>query len=169
MPVDPHRTSLGNRLVMLREEVQLSQELVGERTDADRELVQFWELDRAAPMPEHLDRLASLYEVSKDWIVGESEFRREVKLEYQADYSHDEFERIREGFDPQDMDDKWEVFLEEDVLHFHRSWTGFCMFQITFGRHGDRFVVSETLAEGSEGYLDEVLLRQLIDLLLLGK
>ena len=153
MTVDPHRrfrTSPPDRLAMLREEAQLSQEQVGERTGAKGHSVRFWELGRAAPTPDHLERLSSLYGVSVDWILGKTDFQDGVKLHFQADYSDDEFERIREGFDPQDMDDKWAMFLEGDVLHLHRSWTGLCIYQVTFERRDGRLVVSEALAERSD-------------------
>lgn len=26
------------------------------------------------------------------------------------------------------MDDRWFVFLEDDWIYFHRSWTGYCIF-----------------------------------------
>lgn len=171
MTVGPNRrlrTSPPRRLAMLRGEAQLSQEQVGERTGANRHMVRFWEQGRAAPTPDHLDRLASLYGVSVDWIIGKADLRNAVRLDFQADYSDEEFERIREGFDPQDMDDKWAMFLEGNVLHLHRSWTGLCVYQVTFERREGRFVATDTVAEYSEGHHDEELLRQLIDLWLLG-
>ena len=166
MTVDPNRrprTSWPERLVMLREEAQLSQEQVGERVSANRYMVRFWEQGRDAPTPDHRERLATLYGVSVDWIVGKTDFRDGVKLSFEADYSDDEFERIREGLDPQDMDDKWAIFLEGDILHLHRSWTGLCIYQVTFERHEGRYVVTEALVERSAESLPADLLGYLID------
>ncbi|WP_323181897.1 hypothetical protein [Streptomyces sp. NBC_01408] len=30
------------------------------------------------------------------------------------------------------MDEKWNVFAEEDVLFMHRSWTGHCVYAVSF-------------------------------------
>lgn len=44
--------------------------------------------------------------------------------------SHADFEKLRAGFEPQDMDDKWRVLTKNDSntgtisIHFVRSWTG---------------------------------------------
>lgn len=35
---------------------------------------------------------------------------------------------LRNGFRPEEMEDKWFVFHEKDWLYFHRSWTGFLVF-----------------------------------------
>jgi ADP-ribose pyrophosphatase YjhB (NUDIX family) len=32
----------------------------------------------------------------------------------------------------EDMDEKWFVYVENCVLHMHRSWTGFCIFRVHF-------------------------------------
>ena len=37
-------------------------------------------------------------------------------------------DRIKMGSIPQDMNDKWFIFLEGEWLFFHRSWTGNCIF-----------------------------------------
>ena len=39
-------------------------------------------------------------------------------------------ERMRLGFIPKDMDDRWFIFFENGWLYFHRSWTGDCIFGV---------------------------------------
>lgn len=55
---------------------------------------------------------------------------------YQEDfdrlYSQEEFEKIAAGVIPKQMEDKWFIFYEEPWLYFHRSWTGFCIFEVRF-------------------------------------
>jgi len=46
------------------------------------------------------------------------------KLELSALFSDAEAERMRQGFAPRDMDDRWFVYFEDGWLNFHRSWTG---------------------------------------------
>src|SRR5690606_5380532 len=38
-------------------------------------------------------------------------------------------ERLREGLWPVDMDDRWAVWLDEEVLRAWRSWTGMCVYE----------------------------------------
>jgi len=74
------------------------------------------------------------------------------------------------------MEDKWFIFLEDDVLYLHRSWTGFCIYQVSFKKDGAQYRVVEALinrdpSQGSatdDGY-DVDLLNYLIDEFLLRK
>lgn len=40
--------------------------------------------------------------------------------------------RIRKGWFPMAMEEKWFTWWEEPVLHLHRSWTGFCTYEVIF-------------------------------------
>jgi len=61
------------------------------------------------------------------------------------------------------MDDKWAMFLEGNVLHLHRSWTGICIYQVTFERREGRFLVTEAMVESSADSLPDDLLGYLVD------
>ena len=37
--------------------------------------------------------------------------------------------RLREGLWPRDMDDRWAVHLDDEVLRAWRSWTGICVYE----------------------------------------
>jgi len=39
-------------------------------------------------------------------------------------FSRADLRVMREGLDPQQMEDKWVAFYEGDTLYLHRSWTG---------------------------------------------
>ena len=41
------------------------------------------------------------------------------------------------------MDDKWFFYLEKDWLYIHRSWTGFCIFQVRLERFEDGYQIAE--------------------------
>ncbi|MFE2849980.1 hypothetical protein ACFXJO_02465 [Streptomyces lavendulae] len=47
-------------------------------------------------------------------------------------WSDGEWDRIRLGYRAQDMDEKWNVLAEGDVVFLHRSWTGFGVVEATF-------------------------------------
>ncbi|MGO4457916.1 hypothetical protein AB4039_11480 [Streptomyces sp. M-16] len=47
-------------------------------------------------------------------------------------WSDEEWECIRLGYSARDMDEKWNVFAEGNVVHLHRSWTGHGVVEATF-------------------------------------
>jgi hypothetical protein len=64
-------------------------------------------------------------------------------LPYRASFSSREFDIIRRGLSPQQMEDKWRIHMEGDWLHFDRSWTSITIYRIRFARPGDRHDVVE--------------------------
>ena len=61
-------------------------------------------------------------------------------------YSPEEFVRIKEGLVPEDMEDKWFFFFEEPWLYCHRSWTGYCIWQVRFEQSDAGARTAEVLA-----------------------
>lgn len=55
-----------------------------------------------------------------------------VELGFAAAYTSAEFELIKRGLIPEEMEDKWFVFFEEPWLYFHRSWTGAGIYGVEF-------------------------------------
>ncbi|MEV8593538.1 hypothetical protein [Streptomyces sp. NPDC052012] len=47
-------------------------------------------------------------------------------------WSDEEWDRIRRGYRARGMDEKWNVFVEGDVLLMHRSWTGRGIYEVSF-------------------------------------
>src|SRR3954447_8404802 len=98
------------------------------------------------------------------------------RLPVQRVYTAQEYERICLGFIPERMEDKWFMFNEEDTLYIHRSWTGYCIYQLTLIKDDTGYAVSEAFANrdesqysGGDNFYDEKLLVFLIDSLLLNK
>jgi 8-oxo-dGTP pyrophosphatase MutT (NUDIX family) len=56
--------------------------------------------------------------------------RTEIALDLHFDEAA--MSRVRKGFLPVAMEDKWFGWFKEPVLHLHRSWTGFCIYQVHF-------------------------------------
>ena len=52
-------------------------------------------------------------------------------------FSPQDMDRIRRGVVPEAMEDKWFIYWKEDMLFFHRSWTGFCIYVVRFAADGD--------------------------------
>lgn len=53
-------------------------------------------------------------------------------IPYRADFSHEEFTKIKRGFIPKEMENKWFIYYEDGVLYIHRSWTGRGIYQVRF-------------------------------------
>ncbi|MCX4537615.1 hypothetical protein OHA79_04170 [Streptomyces sp. NBC_00841] len=47
-------------------------------------------------------------------------------------WTDEDWDRIRRGYRARDMDEKWNVFVEGDVVFMHRSWTGHGVYEASF-------------------------------------
>ncbi|MBI4760169.1 MAG: hypothetical protein ACOYYF_13050 [Chloroflexota bacterium] len=99
--------------------------------------------------------------------------RQRAKLNFVRTFTEQEFDCLAHGLIPKSMDDKWFIFMENDVLSFHRSWTGVCIYQVHFDkRHAITAVwVNRDVQQYKEtdNEYDQRLLNFLIDNLLLGQ
>ena len=88
----------------------------------------------------------------------------------------EEWERIRLGHRSSEMEDKWDAFVEGDRLHFHRSWTGYGIYEADFGPDDDGWVITaarvtgdrEVYARSTDGY-ESLMLEALTAGVLLGR
>jgi len=55
-----------------------------------------------------------------------------VSIPLDRSFSPAEMERIQRGLMPQQQEDKWFIYWQEDTLYFHRSWTGNCLYVVYF-------------------------------------
>src|ERR1700679_1045445 len=65
-------------------------------------------------------------------------------LLFEGTFSDGEYQLIRKGVIPKAMEDKWFIFLENDSLHFHRSWTGAEIYCIRLQQAGEVWRVSDS-------------------------
>ena len=91
-------------------------------------------------------------------------------------YTPDEARRMRLGLIPEVMEDKWFIYHADGRLHFHRSWTGFCIYEVELIEDGAHLRLGEIrVSRDMDQYRktsvehDLQLLRFLIDRLLLGR
>ncbi|MGE7414937.1 hypothetical protein [Methylobacterium tarhaniae] len=101
-------------------------------------------------------------------------FGETTAIPFEATYSLQEFARIRRGLVPSAMEDKWFIYLEQNELSAHRSWTGKAVFKLAFVQDTDvvRVVAAECASDvcAARGAAYEAeLLGFLIDNLLLGR
>ena len=57
-------------------------------------------------------------------------------------WSQEQWERIKRGYRARDMDEKWDVFVENHVVFLHRSWTGNGVFEASFSPASDGWHIS---------------------------
>ena len=55
-----------------------------------------------------------------------------TELDFTESYNRSDFERIKRGLVPEEMEDKWFIFFEEPWLYFHKSWTGIGVYGVEF-------------------------------------
>ena len=113
--------------------------------------------------------------VGQDWKTHSLPKKRAI-LRPQRVYTALEMRQIRKGLIPQQMEDKWFAYWADETLFLHRSWTGFCIYVVRFGRCGDAYEIISAEANRHPKQYTEVcdardakMLCWLIDLLLLGK
>ncbi len=100
---------------------------------------------------------------------------RHVTFALDRTYTAQEMERIRAGLVPQEMEEKWFIFWEDETLYFHRSWTGFCVYVVRFAARDRSWAMVEADASRDpDQYLvtddayDAKMIAFLVDELLLG-
>jgi hypothetical protein len=62
-------------------------------------------------------------------------------------WTREQWERIERGYEAQDMDEKWDVFVENHVAFVHRSWTGRGVFEAAFSPVDGGWQVSAAVTE----------------------
>jgi hypothetical protein len=69
-------------------------------------------------------------------------------------WTDEDWDRIRRGYRARDMDEKWNVFVEGDVLFMHRSWTGHGVYEVSFApvAGGGRRIASAVVEADGERY-----------------
>ncbi|MDY7080266.1 MAG: hypothetical protein SXV54_25570 [Chloroflexota bacterium] len=99
-----------------------------------------------------------------------------TRLELDRTFSAEEYQRISMGLTPEQMEDKWFIYLKDNWLHLHRSWTGVCIYQLRLEPIGNDHRIAEAWGNrdpdqyrGADDEYDALLLAFLIDRLLLGK
>ncbi len=102
--------------------------------------------------------------------------KKHVVLHFGRDFSRREMVAIERGFRPTQMEDKWFVYVQDDQVYFHRSWTGYCVYVARLRRRRDRVSLVEVAVSGDpkehdfEGATTEaVRFAWLFEFLLLGK
>ena len=71
-----------------------------------------------------------------DWQTEQLPSKR-ITIPLNRSLTLSEMQRLRSGLVPEQMEDKWFIYWQNDRLFFHRSWTGFCIYEVRFTSQGD--------------------------------
>ncbi|GAB2825018.1 ADP-ribosylglycohydrolase family protein [Ferruginibacter profundus] len=78
------------------------------------------------------------------------------KINFSIHFNYKQFEKLKHGLIPKQMEDKWFIFYENDWLYFHRSWTGFGLYKAQLIKEQDGYSIKEFWAErNQEKYKNE--------------
>jgi hypothetical protein len=62
-----------------------------------------------------------------------------------SSFSKEEYEKIKIGFIPGCMEDKWFMYCESNSLYVHRSWTGVAVYKVIFINTIDKYKIRQIL------------------------
>ena len=64
------------------------------------------------------------------WLTRLKPLGAQAEIPYRRALTSAEVEALRAGLWPRDMDERWVVYLGDDGLAIHRSWTGNCIYRL---------------------------------------
>jgi hypothetical protein len=99
-----------------------------------------------------------------------------IQLQVNQTFTEEEYQRLQMGVIPHQMEDKWHIHFEENWLFFHRSWTGYCLYQIHLESSDRGWNITEAWANSSPDQSPTFTVQEhqqrlldIIDYVLLGK
>ena len=82
-------------------------------------------------------------------------------------FSKEQIENLSYGHIPDEMEDRWFSYMEDNKMYIHRSWSGICVYVLSFRKHSKKIDV--TVNRDPEQYSctdndeDTEILQQLLD------
>ena len=91
-------------------------------------------------------------------------------------WTQEQWERIERGYRARGMDEKWDIFVENQVTFLHRSWTGRGVFEASFSPIDGGWRISAAVVESNSkrvrnlsAQLNRVLLELVLSAIVLGE
>ena len=69
-----------------------------------------------------------------------------ARIRYLDKFTPREMDTIRLGYVPEEMEEKWFIYMEGDWLYLHQSWTGDCTFMVKFYQGTYHYRIAEAWA-----------------------
>lgn len=67
----------------------------------------------------------------EDWEINSMPEKNTV-FEIERHFTDEEIENLKFGHIPQEMEDRWFSYFEDNKLYIHRSWSGNCIYIVEF-------------------------------------
>jgi hypothetical protein len=110
-----------------------------------------------------------------DWKIKKLPSKN-TSIDLDRRFAPHDMQRIKAGLIPEEMEDKWFIYWQDDALFFHRSWTGCCLYVVHFAKDGEWYRMCKAEVnrnpkqyEETSDAKDASLISYLIDVLLLHK
>ena len=71
-----------------------------------------------------------------EWLTRLRPIGRAWPIRHQRTFTPEEVVALAAGLWPQDMDDRWVIWLDQGVLRAWRSWTGECIYEADLALDG---------------------------------
>jgi hypothetical protein len=72
------------------------------------------------------------------------------RIEIDFRFTAEQYEKLKQGLEPEQMEDKWLIHYEDGWLHFCRSWTRFEIYKAALEKNKDEYVIREFWAERNQ-------------------
>lgn len=76
-----------------------------------------------------------------DWEISDMPAEQET-FTIKRKFTAEGMNKLSFGHIPSEMEDRWFSYMENNRLFIHRSWSGNCIFILTFPRHGKKIKVT---------------------------
>ena len=81
--------------------------------------------------------------LERDWIDRFKRHRivQPHTIDIDFHFSPEQFEKLKKGFTPKEMEDKWGIYYSSGAIYFHRSWSHLRIYKAKLTRHGDGYTI----------------------------
>ena len=69
--------------------------------------------------------------------------KQHIVVNLDIDISTEMIGTIKYGHIPEEMEDHWFMYCDEDTIRYYRSWTGFCIYECKFIKSGYNYKLTE--------------------------
>lgn len=78
------------------------------------------------------------------------------KIVIDLSFTHEQFEKIKLGFMPKEMEDKWGIYYSRNKIYFHRSWTGHRIYTAKIEHHNDKHIINKFYVERNKNRYNNI-------------
>ncbi len=74
------------------------------------------------------------------------------RLELSLQFTDEQYQKLKKGFIPRVMEEKWFIFFEDEWLYIHESWTGKGIYKAKLRKNRNGYSISECWVERNSGF-----------------